>query len=573
MLRFFFNRRLATMDDFLSPASVLQSTFVPASAALPDGGFVSVWLTFTGNNAAITAQRYNRNGRTVGAEITVNPSTAETHTADVATLSSGGFAVSWQSNARIYGRIYDAAGVALGAQFAVNTTPCGIQTTTRLTGLAGGGFVITWHDYTNGTFDNIRGQIFAADGTRVGAEFIGGDAVQGLEGDPDLVALNGGGFVISWFQPNGDSSFGNGVRAQIFDASGNKLGAAFTVNTITVGSQQSAHIAALPSGGFVAVWGDDGTTQSANPDNGNQGVWAQIFDATGHKVGANIFVDHGSDMADVEVIPGVGFAVIWKEVSDPDSAEFGGLRMQIFDFEGHRTGEEFTILPHAQSGPNWEIQSLPDITALAGGGLVVNWLDWMPNIDRENPHTTILFPTTRGTENADVMGGTANRDFIQGLGGDDRLAGGGEDDALDGGAGSDFLSGGDGNDTLLGGSGVDWMEGGAGADTFQFDSVGDARGYVLRSDGKHLRPDVIADFVHGTDKIDLAAIDAIAGTAADDAFTFIGPTAFTHQAGQLRYDISGSQVWLYADLNGDGVADFQIVLITPVTPTSTDFIL
>lgn len=578
MLRFLSNRRFATLDDFLVPASVLQTTVVPAVGALQNGGFVMTWMTSNESDASIAAQIYDRNGRTVGNQIVVSPGAAWNFQPDVAVLSSGGFVISWttQGNTQVPGgvqaRIYDPAGAPVGAQFAVDITP---GTTSQIVALVGGGFVITSFAYA-GTFDNIHGQVFTANGTKVGNEFLGGDAVLGTKADPDLIALSGGGFVVSWFQPGGDSSFGYGVRAQIFDASGNKLGAAFTVNTITEGAQVSAKLAALPSGGFVAVWADDGTTQSANPDNGNQGIWAQMFDATGHKVGANIFVDHRSDMADVEVIPGIGFAVIWKETSDPDSPEFGGLRMQIFDFEGHRTGEEFTIAPHAQSGPNWEIQNLPDITALAGGGLVVNWLDWMPNIDRENPHTTILFPTVHGTENADVISGTVNRDFFLGFGGDDQLSGGSENDSLDGGDGNDQLLGGDGNDFIIGGGGADLMEGGAGADIFQFASAGDTLGYVLRSDGKQMRPDVIADFANGVDKIDLGAIDAIAGTSADDAFTFIGTNAFSafgNHAGQLRYENANGHTYIYGDVNGDGLADLQIVLLPGVGLTLTDFVL
>ena len=54
--------------------------------------------------------------------------------------------------------------------------------------------------------------------------------------------------------------------------------------------------------------------------------------------------------------------------------------------------------------------------------------------------------------------------------------------------------------------------GGAGADTFEFVAVTD-------STKKAIGRDVIGDFVHETDKIDLSAIDAITSIAGgDDAF-------------------------------------------------------
>ena len=69
--------------------------------------------------------------------------------------------------------------------------------------------------------------------------------------------------------------------------------------------------------------------------------------------------------------------------------------------------------------------------------------------------------------------------------------------------------------------------------------------------------DTIEDFKAGTDRIDLSAIDAIAGTASNEAFTFIS-TGFTHLAGQVRFD--AVKHILSGDVNGDGLADFEIAL-------------
>jgi Ca2+-binding RTX toxin-like protein len=153
------------------------------------------------------------------------------------------------------------------------------------------------------------------------------------------------------------------------------------------------------------------------------------------------------------------------------------------------------------------------------------------------------------------------------------IYGGTGNDKLTGGVGADRLDGGDGNDILQAGGGGDQLTGGAGADSFVFTAIEDSNGYALRSDGWKRLPDAIVDFTKGSDKIDLGAIDAIAGTAANDAFAFLGTGAFTHHAGQLRYETLGDFTTLYADVNGDGAADMQIALLTPVALTSADFIL
>lgn len=153
------------------------------------------------------------------------------------------------------------------------------------------------------------------------------------------------------------------------------------------------------------------------------------------------------------------------------------------------------------------------------------------------------------THNVQIAFGT----FIE------NAVGGGGNDVLSGNAGGNVLRGGNGNDSLNGGDGSDRQEGGAGADIFVFTAAGHSVDYALRSDGKKFLPDVLTDFVSGTDRIDLSAIDAIAGTPADDAFTFIGAAAFTGQAGQLRYEVLKGQAHIYGDVDGDGRIDLHIV--------------
>jgi serralysin len=75
----------------------------------------------------------------------------------------------------------------------------------------------------------------------------------------------------------------------------------------------------------------------------------------------------------------------------------------------------------------------------------------------------------------------------------------GANDTLNGGAGAHTNSGDVGNDTLVGGSGADILTGGLDADIFVFSALADSGTGT---------PDLVTDFVHGTDIIDLSAIDA-----------------------------------------------------------------
>ena len=82
--------------------------------------------------------------------------------------------------------------------------------------------------------------------------------------------------------------------------------------------------------------------------------------------------------------------------------------------------------------------------------------------------------------------------------------------------------------------------------------------------------DLIADFVSGTDHIDLSSIDANAAMAGDQAFTKLlaSSTAFT-AAGQLRF---GGGV-LYGNTDTDTAAEFSIALSGITRISLTDFIL
>jgi serralysin len=154
----------------------------------------------------------------------------------------------------------------------------------------------------------------------------------------------------------------------------------------------------------------------------------------------------------------------------------------------------------------------------------------------------------------------------------ERAIGGGGNDSITGNFAANILSGGGGSDTIGGGSGNDRLIGGSGGDIFVFGGPGDSHDYALRSDGKKLIPDMLTDFVSGSDRIDVSGIDAVAGTAGNDAFTFIGAGAFTGVAGQLRAQVVGSQVHILGDTNGDMRADFHIIA-SGTQILVTDFVL
>ncbi|SDD49660.1 Hemolysin-type calcium-binding repeat-containing protein [Sphingomonas sp. YR710] len=189
--------------------------------------------------------------------------------------------------------------------------------------------------------------------------------------------------------------------------------------------------------------------------------------------------------------------------------------------------------------------------------------------------TNVLGIVQTGTSGNDIMTGTIEPDTLSGAGGADTISGLGGNDILNGNAGKDIINGGVGNDRITGGAGADTLTGGPGNDLFVYTDVADSGTTATTRD-------VITDFEHAIDRIDLSAIDANAGRGSlrgDQAFTFlpVAGTAFTGAA-QLRYTyvtVGGVEHTIVeGDVNVNHIgADFSIDLVGHQILTASDFIL
>ena len=181
-----------------------------------------------------------------------------------------------------------------------------------------------------------------------------------------------------------------------------------------------------------------------------------------------------------------------------------------------------------------------------------------------------------GNNGDDLLRGRDGNDTLFGGNGQDVLFGGNQNDYVNGNAGNDILYGEAGNDqlfgelgtdTLVGGIGKDYLVGGANADTFKFTSLAD-------SGVTGATADMIADFVHLLDKINVADIDARATQAGNQAFTFIGNNNFT-AAGQIRYvlDATSQDTVILLNTDNDSAAEMIIKIDPLVALSAGDFVL
>ena len=272
-----------------------------------NGSIIAVWQGYDpaadgywgdGSGWGVFGTRFNLDGQPfapTGGEGQVNTKSAHDQSAaDIATLDGGDYVVVWRSapsrgagdisSNGIFAQRYDAGGNPVGPEFTVNTTLTGDQTNPQITALPGGGYVVTWQSSTgDGAGYGIFGQRFDATGAPTGGQFQVNSDGGGNQYDAQVTALQGanaGAFVVTWHQDSGQ------VEARVFGADGNPLGADFTVNQQLgrLNGPDSAEylpqIAATADGGFVIVWRDD------NTDGNGIGVFGQRFSLSGGTVTA-----------------------------------------------------------------------------------------------------------------------------------------------------------------------------------------------------------------------------------------------------------------------------------------------
>ena len=378
--------------EFLVNSATTNDQFEPAITALPDGRFVVVWTddSATGGDTSGTAIRgrlFTSSGSTASAEFLINTTTTAGQAAPTVTaLHDGRFVVAWQdgsatggdtSGTAIRGQVFAANGTPSGAEFLVNATTRFSQFEPTITAFPDGRFVVAWADYSLTAGDTssgaIRGQMFGVDGARSGPEFLINTTTAGAQFSPTITALSDGRFVVAWTdasQTGGDTS-GDAIRGQIFSAGGAASGGQFLINSYTPGDQSDPSIAALANGGFVVAWSHYEEIGGFLPNNS---IRAQVFSANGAPTGTEIHVPTvGGYLAQpsVAALADGRFVVVWLG----DSTTTGGsmtsaIRGQVFSANGTPSGQEFQINTTDQND-----QLQPTITALRDGRFVVAWTD------------------------------------------------------------------------------------------------------------------------------------------------------------------------------------------------------
>ncbi len=336
-----------------------------------DGDFVVTWTSYgqDGSNNGIYGQRYNAAGVAQGSEFRVNTYTMNNQiNPAIAMDDDGDFVITWESSGQdgayygIYAQRYNASGVPQESEFRVNTYTTNNQRNPAIAMDANGDFVVTWHDDSqDGSSYGIYGQRYNASGVPQGSEFRVNTYTTNSQFNSAIAMDDDGDFVVTWRSSSQDG--GNyGIYAQRYNASGVPQDAEFRVNTYTSSNQSNAAIAMDADGDFVITWQSNGQDSSYS-------VYGQRYNASGVPQGSefrvNTYTTNAQRNAAIAMDADGDFVVTWE--SSQDGSKYG-VYGQRYNAAGTPQGLEFGINTYTTNNQQNAAIAMDD-----DGDFVVTW--------------------------------------------------------------------------------------------------------------------------------------------------------------------------------------------------------
>ena len=502
--------RTYLLDGTVPSAEVTISTSVTGGqnyaplTALPDGGYVAVWVDYS--DASLRGQFLDTNLAKQGPEFVVARDSAgaagDSHA--VVATQNGNFFVAYQAgDNNFYGQAMTALGTLDGPRMRIADGASLVSSSIGLSAMPDGRVAVTWLDTSGldgaglGVFTSILDPRDGVIDGNSAANVLYGDQVEsdrikGFGNNDVLFGLGGDDFL--------DGGAGND---SLRGGTGNEMMFGFIGNDTLDGEQGNDNIWGWT--GNDSMFGGDGNDSLIGEDGDDTG-----FGWFGHD---SLFGGNGNDRLDGE--------------QDDDS---------VFGFNGNDTlfggdGNDTLV------GEN-------DLDSLFGGNGADALFGGNGNDTLRGEEGNDLLV---GENNLDSLFGGLGSDTLFGSDGDDRLDGEQDNDFLWGGANNDQLFGGDGNDehigeagndtmfgflgndTMIGGLGNDVMGGEAGQDLYII-SAGDGADEIIGFEAGAGAGDMlrllgvagITNFAQATAAMTLVGANIVLSTGGGNSITFVG---------------------------------------------------
>ena len=363
-----------SISEFQVNTYTIRNQWLPAVAMAPDGHFVVVWQSYRqdGAGSGVYAQLYTADGSPAGAEFRVNTHTVHNQTnPKVAMASDGRFVVVWASDggqdgsgSGIYAQRYAADGNRVGNEFLVNTYTANDQTIGDVAMAPDGYFVVVWTSdgSQDGAGSGVYAQRYTPDGNRVGSEFLVNTATDGNQRSPALAMASDRRFVVVWTSDGSQDGSYEGIFGQMYDASGIPAGGEFLVNTATDGNQRSPDVAMAPDGHFVVVWLHYGNS-----------IRGQYYEADGSRTGVKFTVASNTMDQTPSVMMGqdAHFVMVWPSSNgcqNGNDNDLSSVCIRRYMADGNPVGDELQVNRYIHG-----YQHLPNTAMAPDGRFVVAW--------------------------------------------------------------------------------------------------------------------------------------------------------------------------------------------------------
>ena len=329
---------VATSNDFRLSDTINGRQENTDVTALSSGGFAAVFAgSGAGDSSGVFLRIFDENNNPVSAELLVNTEVSPTNQwPSVTQLANGNIVVSWEESSNIKAQIFSPDGTRLSVSDFVVADSIDTETDSSVAALTGGGFVVTYTDFDDGSNYGVFAQRFDDSGAAVGDLFRVNETTSSFQYRSEVTGTEDGGFAVTFYDAATRQVF-----VQQYDANGAIIDSPIAVDSSATNNEFDSSITSLSAGGFVVAYNNSNAESDGNNSNG---IFMRLFGADGQfdtsaapllEIAQNTieFSETSLNFAPQTLIVGAG-------VADADSSDFDGGRLEVSRTSSYGQGDQ-----------------------------------------------------------------------------------------------------------------------------------------------------------------------------------------------------------------------------------------
>jgi hypothetical protein len=244
----------------------------------------------------------------------------------------------WRQTRSLHGRAYDSTGVARGAEYEIASSADAYVTDQSICAIPTGGYAVVWAMRPDtSTYSHVYGRIYSSTGTPMGGQV---QLVYGFASFAVVAPGAEGELLVIWYDRSGTTS----IHGRLFDLSLSPLGA-FVVNTVyTPVTLFKPTITGNGQGQLLVTWCAE--TPHTTPTLQTMG---QLVTDRGELIRSSFFISTSSLVRSLNgtaaALPNGGFFAVWGSDAADSYEIYGDLKPigpSLPSSEPRRAGRRFS---------------------------------------------------------------------------------------------------------------------------------------------------------------------------------------------------------------------------------------